>query len=249
MQQVFVDASAVTEDGLIQIRGSDAHHLGHVLRMRPGERIRVAASDDRYYIARLESFSPEEVTARIEEEAAATELSCEITLYVGIPKGDRMETIIEKVTELGVSKIVPVMMQHTVVRLEEKKKESRRARWQAIAENAARQSKRSRIPEVAPVCSFAQALEDAKTLELGLMPYEGAAGTEGTKEALRKLPACASAGIFIGPEGGFSYEEAAAAAGQLQVISLGRRILRTDTAAIAAVALCAMACEMASPER
>ncbi len=243
MQQVFVDASAISEDGLIQICGNDAHHLGHVLRMRPGERIRVASSDDRYYIARLETFSSEEVTARIEEEAPATELPCQLTLYVGIPKGDRMETIIEKVTELGAVRIVPVEMQHTVVRLEGKKKESRRARWQAIAENAARQSKRSRIPEVAAICSFAEALEDARSLELGLMPYEGASGMEATRDALAKLPACKSAGIFIGPEGGFSYEEAATASQQLQVISLGRRILRTDTAAIAAVTLCAAACE------
>ena len=244
MQQVFVDASAVSPDGEVRICGTDAHHLGHVLRMHPGERIRICTSDDRYYFAELTAFADDQVTARIIEEADDTELSAEVVLYVGIPKGDRMETIVEKATELGAARVVPVEMKNCVVQLDAKRRASRVARWQTIAEHAARQSKRSRLLQVGPVQPFDEALREASEAGMVLMPYESADGMEATSRALTELPEHGRISIFIGPEGGFSPEEAAAGAACATVISLGKRILRTDTAAITAAAMVMLALEM-----
>jgi 16S rRNA (uracil1498-N3)-methyltransferase len=147
--------------------------------------------------------------------------------------------------ELGVYEIVPVEMHRSVVKLDEKKKESRRARWQAIAESAAKQSKRNAIPCVCDVLSYKQAMEKAKEMGLFLVPYENERGMEATKEALAKMERGMSVGLLIGPEGGFEPKEIALAeeAGGLTV-SLGARILRAETAAITAVGMCMLHAEM-----
>ena len=155
-----------------------------------------------------------------------------------------METVIEKAVELGAREIVPVEMKHCVVRLDEKKKKSRVRRYQTIAENAARQSKRSHIPKVGDVISYREALERAKTSDICLVPYECEDGMASTEKALAKIAPGKSVSIFVGPEGGFAEEEIRAARDLgMDVISLGRRILRTDTAAIAAMTMVMLACE------
>lgn len=244
MQQVFVDARQVNDE-IVTIQGEDARHLGRVVRIRPGEEVRVSVRGGRDYYGHVLTVDREEMTVKLVEEAASTELAQKICLFQAIPKGDRMETVIEKAVELGVYEIVPVETRYCVVRLDEKKKTKKRERWQAIAANAARQSKRSIIPRIAPVTPYQKALDDAGDADLVLLPYENASGMQATGEALKAVAHAGGIGIFIGPEGGFAADEIKAAQRKdnIRVISLGRRILRTDTAAIAAMTMVMMACE------
>ncbi len=168
---------------------------------------------------------------------AGTELPVHVVLFQSLPKGDKMETVIQKAVELGVSEIVPVATQNCVVKLDEKRAAAKRSRWQAIAKSAAEQSKRSRIPQVGEVRDFRAAFEDAGRLDVRLFPYENARGMAHTREVLRGIKEGDSVGIFIGPEGGFSPQEVELARGEMEIISLGNRILRTETAGMAALSM------------
>ncbi len=152
-------------------------------------------------------------------------------LFQGLPKSDKMELIIQKMVELGVYEIVPVAMKRSVVKLDDKKAKTKIARWNSISESAAKQSKRSIIPEVSDVLTFRQALEKAKELDMLLLPYECAEGMEYTRKVVSGISNGSSVGIFIGPEGGFDGDELELAkeAG-CSIITLGKRILRTETA-------------------
>ena len=142
-----------------------------------------------------------------------------------------IELIIQKMVELGVYEIVPVSMKRSVVRLDEKKARTKTARWNAISESAAKQSKRSIIPSVSEVLSFKQALERAKELDMLLLPYECAEGMAYTRMVVSKIKPGQSVGIFIGPEGGFDGDELKLAReAECNIITLGKRILRTETA-------------------
>lgn len=145
MQQVFIDEGQLNKDEVI-LTGQDAKHLAKVIRIRVGEVIRVSVSSGRNYLATVSQVSNDMVVARITEEAGDTELSQKIYLFQALPKGSRMETIIEKCVELGVYEIIPVEMKYCVVKLDAKKKKNKVERYQAIAEAAAKQSKRSLIP-------------------------------------------------------------------------------------------------------
>ena len=160
-----------------------------------------------------------------------------------------MELIIQKAVELGVDTIVPTELSRCVVKIEEKKKKSKRERWQAIAESAAKQSKRNSIPEVTDIKSLNSALEIAKDLDLLLIPYENKNGMSETLEALKQIKKGMKVGILIGSEGGFEEKEVEKA---IQIggkaISLGSRILRTETAAITALSMCMLYSEIALGE-
>ena len=162
------------------------------------------------------------------------ELPSKIYLFQGLPKADKMELIIQKAVELGAFSIIPVETKRCVVKLDVKKAAKKVVRWQQIAESAAKQSKRMLIPEIHEVMTYKQALEFAKQLDVKLIPYELAKGMKETREILSEIKPGQSVGIFIGPEGGFEEEEVAKAleAGA-HAITLGRRILRTETAGLA----------------
>lgn len=236
MQQVFVDADAVGRD-YVTITGDDARHLIRVVRIRVGERLRVSAFGGESYLCEVAEVGEDFLQADIVSADKSTELPAKITLFQALPKGDRMETIVEKAVELGVSEIVPVATRYCVVRLDEKKAKQKVARWQAIAESAAKQSKRSSVPLVRPVATFEQAKTEFFRCDARLFPYENARGMSETAEALAELQPNQKIGLMIGPEGGFSPEEVEAVSGEVSVLSLGRRILRTDTAAIAALSM------------
>ena len=230
---------------IFTVTGADCNHIKNVLRMRTGEKILVSEGG-KSHLCEIESIGKAAVTARvIEESYRETELPVKIYLFQGLPKSDKLELIIQKAVELGVYEIVPVEMHRSVVKLDDKKKESRRARWQAIAESAAKQSKRNTIPTVSDVLSYKQAMEKAKEMGLFLVPYENERGMEATKEALAKMERGMSVGVLIGPEGGFEPKEIALVeeAGGLTV-SLGARILRAETAAITSVGMCMLHAEM-----
>lgn len=244
MYNFFVDESGRQGD-LFQIDGGDYNHIRNVLRMQPGDRFLVSCGGVSS-LCELERLEEGVVIARIVEEGCRnTELPVKLYLFQGLPKSDKMELIVQKAVELGAAGIIPVEMKRCVVKLEEKKKKSRRERWQAIAESAAKQSKRSVIPEVSEVLTYSQALERAGAMDLFLLPYENERGMAATRDALDKLRGGMSVGILIGPEGGFEPSEVERAVnGGAAVISLGERILRTETAAITAVGMCMLHAEL-----
>ncbi|SDB08051.1 16S rRNA (uracil1498-N3)-methyltransferase [Pseudobutyrivibrio sp. YE44] len=241
MQQVFVNELPL--EGKFNITGQDAHHLTKVVRLRPGERIRVSVADGSNYICEVSDFVDKDLVATVVEEVPSTELPNKIYLFQAIPKGDRMETIIEKCVELGAFEIIPVEMKNCIVKLDDKKKKSKVERYQAIAKSAAEQSKRSIIPQIHPVMTFKEAFEYAKSLDVLLLPYESKNGMQDTFDALKELEKGQSIGVFIGPEGGFAPSEIEMVDGHMKLISLGHRILRTDTAAICSLAMLMLKCE------
>ena len=244
MFNFFVYPAARQGDSYI-ISGSDYNHIVNVLRMKQGDEFLVSCEGVSSLCA-LDGADAENVYAKIiEENYRSTELPVKIYLFQGLPKADKMELIIQKCTELGVYSVIPTEMKNCVVKLDDKKKKSKVSRWQTIAESAAKQSKRNIIPEVGDVLTYTQALSYMQKLDLMLIPYENERGMAATKEALDKIKNGMSVGILIGPEGGFDEKEIAQAqaAGGLSV-SLGSRILRTETAAITAVSMCMLHTEM-----
>ena len=244
MYNFFVEESARTGE-TFQITGADYNHIRNVLRMHPGD-VFLVSCGGQSHLCRLESFGEDTVMAAIQEENYQdTELGVELYLFQGLPKSDKMELIIQKAVELGAAGVIPVEMKRCVVKLEEKKKKSRRERWQAIAESAAKQSKRSRIPEVGEVMSYKAAVDLAGEMDLFLLPYENERGMATTREALENIRPGMKVAILIGPEGGFDPKEVAQAAEKgARAISLGSRILRTETAAITSVGMCMLYIEM-----
>ncbi len=233
------------KDGKYFIVGADFNHIKNVLRMNVGEQFLVSC-DGISDLCELESIESDTIVAKIiEQNYQNTNLPIKIHLFQGLPKSDKLELIIQKAVELGVTSVTPVSMKRSIVKIDDKKKKSKRERWQAIAEAAAKQSKRTQIPEVCDVLSYKEFINRAKDLDLLLVPYECAEGMAATKDALSRIKAGMSVGIIIGPEGGFEQKEiddALAVGGK--VISLGSRILRTETAAITSIAMCMLYSEI-----
>lgn len=236
MHQFFVDESQIDiEKRLVIITGKDVNHIRNVLRMKAGEEIAVSNGvDGREYRCAVLNLEEDRVVCElrfIKEDGA--ELPSRVHLFQGLPKADKLELIIQKTVELGVHEIIPVETARSVVKLEPKKIRQKTERWQAIAEAAAKQSKRGIVPVVREPMAFDKALELAASMEVKLMPYELAEGMEKTKEIISNLPENVDIAIFIGPEGGFSEAEVIAAeACGIQPITLGKRILRTETAGL-----------------
>lgn len=235
MYQFFVQPSQIQGNRII-ITGSDVNHIKNVLRMKPGEEIAVSNGvNGKEYRCGIEGFSEDEVicTLRFVREDGV-ELPSKIYLFQGLPKADKMELIIQKAVELGVYEIIPVAAARSVVKLDEKKAKSKLGRWQGIAEAAAKQSKRGIIPQVKAVMSMKEAVDYAGQLDVRIIPYELAEDMSKTKELISGIVSGQSVGIFIGPEGGFEEKEIAAAVEKgINPITLGKRILRTETASLA----------------
>ena len=238
MHRFFVEPSQIGEKEIV-ITGPDVNHIRNVLRMRAGEELLAADGQGSEYRCILRELQDSEIRAEIcRKLSGSAELPSRITLFQGLPKSDKMDLIIQKCVELGVFRIVPVTTKRTVVKLDAKKEESRRKRWTAVSESAAKQSGRGIIPEISGVRGFKEAVEEAGELDVCLIPYEKAEDMARTREILSGIPAGASIGVFIGPEGGFEEEEVREAmeAGA-RPITLGRRILRTETAGMAVLAM------------
>ena len=225
-------------DGVFRLCGNDFNHAKNVLRLKIGERFLVSHGG-KSSLCELTSYEEQTVIAKIiERDFQDTSLPIEIYLFQGLPKSDKLELIIQKAVELGAHSIIPVEMKRSIVKIEEKKKDSKTARWQAIAESASKQSKRSIIPTVNKPVSFSSAIQMAKDLDLIIVPYESKDGMSDTISALRLVKSGMKIGVFIGPEGGFEQDEidkTIEVGGK--IISLGKRILRTETASIATVAM------------
>ncbi|SKB57192.1 16S rRNA (uracil1498-N3)-methyltransferase [Lachnospiraceae bacterium] len=219
----------------IYLDGKDFNHIRNVLRMKQGEKVSVSDGiSDKDYCCHIEDFEDDRVHLKVDEiKESEVELPVQVTLYQGLPKSDKMDLIVEKCVELGVTRIVPVACSRSVVKLDAKKAAKRVEHWNGKAEAAAKQSKRAVIPTVTQVMSMKEAMKDAASLDHRLIPYELAENFDATRKAVDNIAPGSSVGIFIGPEGGFSEEEIRTAeeAG-ITPITLGHRILRTETAAM-----------------
>lgn len=237
MYQFFIEPSGV-QNGQIIITGSDVNHIKNVLRMRAGEKIAaVSETENRKYLCEIRKTEEERILCNIlSAEEAVSELSAKIFLFQGLPKGDKMEWIIQKAVELGCFEIVPVVCRRCVVKLEEKKRKSKVERWQSISEAAAKQSGRQIIPRVQDVMTFSEALAYVNDMDVRLIPYEKAVDMAETKRLLESLRPGQNIAVFIGPEGGFEEAEIEEAGRSgIVPVTLGGRILRTETAAITAL--------------
>lgn len=234
MYQFFVEPHQINKDGkCVTIIGSDVNHIKNVLRMKPGEKIAVSNGEDgREYHCKVQTLEEEQIICELcEVKEDSTELSAKVYLFQGLPKADKMEMIIQKAVELGVYQVIPVATKRCVVKLHDKKAKSKIIRWQGIAEAAAKQSKRGIVPRVSDVMTFKNALKEAAEMDVRIIPYELAEGMAHTKVILENLQPGQRIAIFIGPEGGFEETEIREAmALGIQPVTLGRRILRTETA-------------------
>jgi len=231
MHHFFVTPENVSENHII-ITGSDVNHIKNVLRMKNGEEILISDGQGKDYLCEIDDITGENVSARItEKDFEGTELKTRLYLFQALPKSDKMELIIQKAVELGAFAIIPVKTSRCVVKLDEKKEAAKIKRWNSISQSAAKQSRRSIIPEVTKPLEFSQALKYAGDFDLNIIPYENFKDMEETVKILGDIEEKRSIGIFIGPEGGFAREEIDMAVDfGVKPISLGRRILRTETA-------------------
>lgn len=238
MHHFFVEPSCVRENK-VYIEGGDVKHMKNVLRMKAGEDVTISDSAGNTYLCCLEKFETDQAVLDIlKKQENDTELPAKLYLFQGLPKGDKMEMIVQKAVELGAYQIIPVQTKRSVVKLDEKKSRRKEERWNLIAKGAAEQSGRGRIPEVREVLSWEEALACAKELDMLVIPYELAEGMEKTKEIFSRIQPEQSVGIFIGPEGGFeTWEIEQAEEAGASVITLGRRILRTETAGLAVLSI------------
>ena len=234
MQHFFVSPEQVREEK-IYVEGSDVNHMKNVLRMKTGEELTIGDGDGWLYVCVVESYEEDMAVLKIlEKKKDESELPSKIYLFQGLPKADKMELIIQKAVELGAYEVIPVETKRCVVKLDGKKAAKKVERWKQIAESAAKQSKRMLIPNVHEVLTFKEALKYAESMDVRLIPYELAKGMQETKEILADIQPGQSIGIFIGPEGGFEEKEVETAISEgAKPITLGKRILRTETAGLA----------------
>ena len=238
MQHFFADRSAI-QGNKICLEGPDLNHMKNVLRMKPGEDVQISDGEGVSYLCCIDGYEEDravlDILKMLEND---TELPSRITLFQGLPKGDKMEWIVQKAVELGAYAVVPFAPQRSVVKQDEKKAGRKLSRWQAIAKGAAEQSGRGIVPQVHTVMTFEEALRAAGEMDVLMIPYELEEGMTETVRCIEKIGPGQSVGIFIGPEGGFEREEVerAKAAGAVPV-SLGKRILRTETAGLTVLSI------------
>lgn len=236
MYHFFVDSSQITPDcKRVEITDNDYNHIAHVLRMKVGEQFSVSIREEeegRELFYEIEEITDSAVIGKLcFIEEVGNELPSKIYLFQGLPKVDKMELIIQKAVELGAFEIVPMSTKRCIVKLDEKKAESKVKRWQAIAEAAAKQSKRAIIPSVHMPMTMKEAVQYAKDMDIKLIPYEMAEHIDETKKIIEAIRPGQSIAVFIGPEGGFSEQEIDLCnENGIKPITLGKRILRTETA-------------------
>ena len=216
----------------------EARHACQVLRLRAGEAVYAVDAAGKRFAAEIAEISKTGCAVLLREELSDNEAPVRITLYQGMPKADKLDFIVQKATELGAAYVSPVKMERCVVKLDEKDGEKRRERLEKIAREAAKQCKRANAPEILPPQTWKQLAARMRAHDLLLAPWEDATGY-GMRAARQEFPDAKDIGIVIGPEGGISAEEAAALTELgARIVTLGPRILRTETAAVAA---CTMA--------
>ncbi len=232
----FFIAPSQVSGSRISVTDEDVRHIAAVLRMKTGDALLLCDGQGAEYQVTIAHISKTEIVTDIVSQSKREIVSPRITLGQGLPKSDKMDWIVQKVTELGVTDIVPLVTERTIVKIRDEEK--RISRWQKIAREAAMQSNRPDIPQIGAVITFKGFL---KTLNpepgtLLLIPWEE--GTEPIKDVLQKNREIKKVIVLVGPEGGFSSVEASLAREKgFHAVSLGPNILRTETAAIAVLSM------------
>ena len=235
MDRFFVEKKNINlENNTCTIEGEDVKHISKVLRCKIGEELEVCDSDNNEYICEITNIDKSTVELDILEKVdIKRESNLKIKLYQGLPKGPKMEMILQKLTEVGVDEIILVQTKRSVVKVDDKKEDKKIERWERIIYEAAKQSKRGKIPKLRGVLSFKEALVDMQNNDFNIAPYENER-TKSIKQAIKSLD-ISNIGIFVGPEGGFDESEIEAIENiNGQSVSLGPRILRTETASVVA---------------
>lgn len=236
MPKFFVESDKVQNNRII-IDTEDVQHIKRVLRLNIGDIITVSDSKSTDYECEITEIEKETVVCNIvNEQANDTESNIKITVFQALPKGSKMEYIIQKNTELGAVRFVPVSLSRCVVKLENKESDKKVQRWQKISDEAAKQSGRGILPEVSAVCDLKIAVNDMKQSDLYFVPYESE--DKHTLKSLLKDSNAKTISFLIGPEGGFSPEEISYITNEgVPLITLGKRILRTETASLAVTSM------------
>ncbi len=241
MYRFYADKGQISESA-VRLTGTDVNHIGNVLRMGKGDELIICDGQGMDYHCIIEDVTAGEVALSVKEKRETdAELPCKVTLFQAVPKRDKMEFLIQKAVELGVHAIVPVFTKRCVVRWDDAKGKRKTERWQAIAEAAAKQSARGVVPRVEEPVRLEEALGRVKEFDMGLIPYEMAGdagvGMEDSRNVFERACRTRSVCVFIGPEGGFEEGEVEGAlAHGLTMVSLGKRILRTETAGMVVLA-------------
>lgn len=235
MPKFFIETNQINED-LIYLQGEDVNHIANVLRKKTGENINICNNDtSENFLCRIENIEKEKIICKILEKLEAkSEANIQITIFQGLPKADKLELIIQKCVELGVKEITPINMERCIVKLDNKSEIKKIERWQKIAEVAAKQSGRDKIPTINNVINIKNVCKMLANYDIVLVPYENEK-TVTLKEVLNKLPKTnLKIAIIIGPEGGFDEKEIQMLEqSNCKIVTLGNRILRTETVAIA----------------
>jgi len=238
MHHFFIEPENIVDEQ-IRITGSDVRHITKALRLQPGDKISVADGRGQKYIIKLVETSEEVVIGEIQDEfIAQVEPEVKVTLLQGLPKSKKMDLIVQKCTELGIDQVIPMETKRSVVKLKPSKAKRRQKRWQKIAEEAAKQSGRAMIPKIGELKDFADLEEVIADYDLVLIPWEDE-DSDGLKNKLQNLDLNPEKILLvIGPEGGFASEEVDKAKELgAKSVTLGPRILRTETAGLAALSM------------
>lgn len=237
MSRFFVSTGQIG-NGNIHITGSDVKHITKVLRLRTGDKLTAVDGQGTEYEAQITESNVTEIICQIvAQKEVNREAPLKVTLVQGLPKGDKMELIIQKCTEIGVAEIIPVATERAVVQLDAAKAVKRRERWQRVAEEAAKQAGRTVVPVVKDVTTLADVMAGISAEALAIMPWE-AETSLGLKEILSQYASKQEVYIFIGPEGGFAQAEVELARRHgLHIVTMGPRIMRTETAGMVALTM------------
>jgi 16S rRNA (uracil1498-N3)-methyltransferase len=234
MHHFFITPGQINKNEII-ITGNDVRHIKNVLRLVPGDEISISDGiNPSIYQGVITDINNDIINCEIiTAQQAINELPAKISLFQALPKADKMELIIQKAVELGVYEIIPFTAARSIVRLDEKKAYVKTKRWQTISEAAAKQSHRHTIPSVREIISFAEAITAAANMDIRIIPYEKAEDITNTKNIIASIKAGQEVAVFIGPEGGFTPQEIDfAVRSGIKPVSMGKRILRTETAAL-----------------
>lgn len=235
MPKFFINNSQIYNNNII-LTGEDVNHIKNVLRMKEKEEIPLCNIDtSENYICELEEFTEENnIKCKIlSRSSSSSEPNVQITIFQALPKSEKMELIIQKCTEIGVSKFVPVVMERCVVKIDSKNEIKKITRWQKIAESAAKQSGRDIIPEVKNIINLKKLCQLVEKYDIVLVAYEKEESNTLKAELMNITKTHPSIGLVIGPEGGFKEDEInLLKQNGAKVITLGKRILRTETASI-----------------
>ncbi len=235
LPRFFISTDQVI-DQHITISGEDVRHIATVLRMKTGDELLLCDGEGTEYSAKIARVSKSEITTEVKARSKREIRYPLVTLCQGLPKSDKMDWIVQKSTELGVASLIPLVTERAIVKIRDEEK--RVARWQKIAREAAMQSNRPDIPKVGAVTAFKDFLRtlNPEPRTLLLLPWEE--GTVPIKEILRANPGIKNIIVLIGPEGGFSAQEAEMSKEKgFHLVSLGQNILRTETAAVAVLSM------------